>query len=72
MLTRTFGRFPKLLTLEYVIKDSFARSSKSISTACSLCMPYEPPVGPRGWPRYNKIVYPPQDIDDPPRPAVSL
>ena len=29
------------------------------------------PKDPKGWPRYNDIVYPPRSIDEPQRQAVS-
>ncbi len=44
----------------------------NISTTSSSQMPYEERRGPKDWPRYNKKVFPPQEIDEQPRQAVCI
>lgn len=52
--------------------DDLGRSliSRPFSVSSSLAMPYEKKTGPRGWPRYNKVVFPPQQLEEKRRPAV--
>jgi len=44
---------------------------RNISTSNVVEMPFEGRLGPKHWPRYNKIVFPPQKLDEERRPAVS-
>ncbi|OXA45740.1 39S ribosomal protein L22, mitochondrial [Folsomia candida] len=42
---------------------------RMISTSVPTLMPYEHQRGPKDWPRYNKKIFPPQEIGEKPRPA---
>ncbi|ODM96115.1 39S ribosomal protein L22, mitochondrial [Orchesella cincta] len=42
---------------------------RSISTTGMVALPYEKRLGPKGWPRYNSVVFPPQSLDEKRRPA---
>ncbi|CAL8115286.1 unnamed protein product [Orchesella dallaii] len=43
--------------------------SRSISSSNGLCMPFEANPNPKGWPRYNRKVFDPQDLNEKRRPA---
>lgn len=45
---------------------------KKIHTGAILNAGYEKPNGPQGFLRYNKTMFPPQQADEIPRPAVSI
>lgn len=45
---------------------------RSFSVSSPAAMPYEKKMGPASWPRLNKVVYPPQTLEEKRRPAVSL
>jgi len=42
---------------------------RNITTTSDLAMPFDAHMGPKGWPRYNKKVFPPQAMEEKRRPA---
>jgi len=42
---------------------------RPLSTTSDLCRGYPNTEGPKGWPMYNKQVYPPTELGEKPRPA---
>jgi len=61
---------PRVVTVTLPAFTIVAVPFRSISTSNVVEMPFEGRLGPKGWPRYNKIVFPPQKLDEERRPAV--
>lgn len=45
-------------------------SERLLSTSAALSAGYDKPNGPRNFLRYNKTMFPPQTLEETPRPAV--
>jgi len=52
--------------------DRVVGATRAISTSVPSQFPYEYRNKPKTWPSHNQRVFPPQEIGEKPRPAVSV
>lgn len=64
-IVRNVAKFAKI---QFVPTNHGILAAAQIHTSTALNSEF----GPKKWPAYNKIVFPPQQPDEEPRPAVSF